>query len=69
MQNWLETTYARLVILLESDFMNVQAVKNSSVISGYSHYILNTGHPFDSFENTLEILNIQQKGLRTLEKI
>jgi hypothetical protein len=49
--------------------MNVQAVKNSSVISGYSHYILNTGHPFDSFENTLEILNIQQKGLRTLEKI
>jgi lipoprotein signal peptidase len=36
----------------------------------YSHYILNTGHSFGSLEDSLQILNIQQKGpyLYTLEK-
>jgi hypothetical protein len=48
----------------------VHAIKTNNKKTGYSDYILNTGHSYGSFENSLEILNMQEKGphLNKLEK-
>jgi hypothetical protein len=45
-------------------------IKRNKEKTGYSHHILNTGHAFGKLEDTLEILNLQRKGLHlnTLEK-
>jgi NCAIR mutase (PurE)-related protein len=40
----------------------VQVIKNNKSRTGFSHHILNTGHAYDDIENTMEILNIQDKG-------
>jgi hypothetical protein len=49
---------------------HVQAIRTNTEKKGYSHHILNMGHSYGSSENSLEILNIQEKGpyLSTLEK-
>jgi hypothetical protein len=40
---------------------HVQDIKNNKSRTGFSHHILNTGHAYDSIENTMEILNFQEK--------
>jgi hypothetical protein len=41
---------------------HVHAIRTKNKKTGYSHHILNTGHSYGSLENSLEILNIQEKG-------
>jgi hypothetical protein len=40
---------------------HVQDIKNNKSRTGFSHHILNTGHAYDSMENTMENLNFQEK--------
>jgi NCAIR mutase (PurE)-related protein len=49
---------------------HVEDIKNNKSRTGFSHHILDTGHTYDNIENTLEILNIQEKNtyLNTLER-
>jgi hypothetical protein len=49
---------------------HVQDIKNNKSRTGFLHHILNTGHAYDSIENTLAILNFQEKDtyLNTLER-
>jgi hypothetical protein len=48
---------------------HIQDTKNNKNETGFSHNILNTGYSYTNIENTLKILNIQDKGpyLNTLE--
>jgi hypothetical protein len=49
----------------------VQVIRTNNERAGYSHHILKTGHSYGSLENSLEILNILEKGpyLNTLERL
>jgi hypothetical protein len=49
---------------------HIQDIRNIRRKTGFSHHILNTGNAYDNIENTLKILNTQEKGpyLNTLEK-
>jgi hypothetical protein len=49
---------------------HVQDIKNNKSRTGFSNHIFNTGHAYDTVENTMEILNFQEKGnyLNTLER-
>jgi hypothetical protein len=49
---------------------HIQDIRNNKNETGFLHHILNTGHSYNKIENTLKILNIQDKGpyLNTLEK-
>jgi hypothetical protein len=49
---------------------HIQDIKNNKIETGFSHLILSTGHTYDKIENTMEILNFQEKGkyLNILEK-
>jgi hypothetical protein len=40
---------------------HIQDVRNTRSKTGFLHHILNTGHAYDSIENTLTILNTQGK--------
>jgi hypothetical protein len=49
---------------------HIQDIRNNRTKTGYSQYIINTGHEYGNIENTLNILNVEKKGpfLNTLEK-
>jgi hypothetical protein len=49
---------------------HIQDIKTSKSKTGFSQYILNTGHAYNTMENTMKILNLQEKGqyLNTLER-
>jgi hypothetical protein len=49
---------------------HIQDIKSNKSKTGFSHHILNTGHAYDNIENTLEVLNFQEKGsyLNTRER-
>jgi hypothetical protein len=49
---------------------HIQDIKSNNSKTGFSHHILSTGHAYDNIENTLEVLNFQEKGnyLNTLER-
>jgi hypothetical protein len=41
---------------------HIQDIRKQQIKTGFSHHILNTGHSYNNIENTLKILNIQDKG-------
>jgi hypothetical protein len=49
--------------------IHIRDIKNSSK-SGYSNYVLNTGHSYGNITDTMEIIKIETKGkhLNTLER-
>jgi hypothetical protein len=49
---------------------HVLDIKNNRSKTCFSHHILDTGHMYSNIENTMEILNLHEKGnyLNTLEK-
>jgi hypothetical protein len=49
---------------------HIQDIKNNRAKTGYSQHILNTGHEYNTIENCMSIVQIQNKGklLNTMEK-
>jgi hypothetical protein len=49
---------------------HIQDIKNNRTKTGFSQHILNTGHEYNTIENFMNIIKIQNKGklLNTLEK-
>jgi hypothetical protein len=50
--------------------VHIQDVRANRNKTGFSHHIPSTGHAYDTLENTMKILNYQEKGqyLNTLER-
>jgi hypothetical protein len=49
---------------------HIQDIKNNRAKTGFSQHILNTGHEYNTIDNCMSIIKIQNKGklLNTLEK-
>jgi hypothetical protein len=49
---------------------HIQAIRNNNINSGYSNHILRTGHAYGSLTDTMEIVEVEEKGkhLNKLEK-
>jgi hypothetical protein len=49
---------------------HIHAIRNNNGNSGYSKYILNTGHTYGRITNIIKVLKTERKGkhLNTLEK-
>jgi hypothetical protein len=49
---------------------HIQDIKSNKSKTGFSQHILNTEHAYNTMENTMKILNLQEKGqyLNALER-
>jgi hypothetical protein len=49
---------------------HIRAIKHNTDSSTYAQHILNTGHKYGNIEDTMDIINVTQKGrlMNTIEK-